>query len=134
MSQGGYLDDLPHHNSSALLASLQERAAARAQPTSSRSKHGRSSRRDRDLSDIDDSEYSGQRDDETESEDSWNTEDEEAEEARLAQEEWDEGIKQLQTAVQVMLLPFVGKWLGRKWSYWGELIAELRLRFGRFER
>lgn len=42
-------------------------------------------------------------------------------EEREAQQEWDEGIRQLQLAVQVLLFPFVGKWLGRKWSYWGEL-------------
>lgn len=41
-------------------------------------------------------------------------------EGREAQQEWDEGIRQLQLAVQVLLFPFVGKWLGRKWSYWGE--------------
>ncbi|PWN50174.1 hypothetical protein IE53DRAFT_379974 [Violaceomyces palustris] len=37
---------------------------------------------------------------------------------RLAQEEWDEGVRQLELAFKVMLLPFVGKWLGRKSSYW----------------
>lgn len=45
---------------------------------------------------------------------SWDSEEDE----RLAQQEWDEGIRQLQLAIQVMLCPFVGKWLGRKSSYW----------------
>jgi Mitochondrial import 2 len=42
------------------------------------------------------------------------------EEARLAQEEWEESIGQLNLALQVMVLPFFGKWLGRKMSYWRE--------------
>lgn len=49
------------------------------------------------------------------SQDSW-----EAEQHRLAQEEWDEGMRQLHLAVTVMLLPFLGKWMGRKWAYMGE--------------
>ncbi|TFL06735.1 hypothetical protein BDV98DRAFT_588967 [Pterulicium gracile] len=43
---------------------------------------------------------------------------EDSEELRLAQEEWDEGLRQLQQLVSALLLPFFGKWLGRKWSYW----------------
>lgn len=42
------------------------------------------------------------------------------EEAGLAQEEWEESIGQLNLALQVMVLPFFGKWLGRKTSYWCE--------------
>lgn len=42
------------------------------------------------------------------------------EEDRLAQQEWDESVAQLQLILQVMVVPFFGKWLGRKWSYWGE--------------
>jgi hypothetical protein len=41
-------------------------------------------------------------------------------ESRLAQQEWDESIEQLQQLVCIVLLPFLGKWLGRRWSYWGE--------------
>lgn len=37
----------------------------------------------------------------------------------LAQREWEESLDQLQQLVAVVLLPFVGKWLGRKWSYFG---------------
>jgi Mitochondrial import 2 len=42
------------------------------------------------------------------------------EEYRLAQQEWEEGLQQLQTLVSLVLLPFIGKWMGRKWSHWGE--------------
>jgi len=41
------------------------------------------------------------------------------EEYRLAQEEWEESLQQLQQLFSVVLLPFVGKWLGRRWSYVG---------------
>lgn len=47
---------------------------------------------------------------------SWDSEEEE----RRARQEWEDNIQQLNLALQVMLLPFFGKWLGRKWSYWGE--------------
>lgn len=54
---------------------------------------------------------------------SWDSE----EEARKAQQEWEESIAQLNLALQVMVLPFFGKWLGRKWSYWGALHAKSTL-------
>lgn len=41
------------------------------------------------------------------------------EEYRLAQEEWEESLQQLKQLVSVVLLPFVGKWMGRRWSHWG---------------
>jgi hypothetical protein len=41
------------------------------------------------------------------------------EEYRLAQEEWEESVEQLKQLVSVVLLPFVGKWMGRRWSRWG---------------
>jgi hypothetical protein len=41
------------------------------------------------------------------------------EEYQLALKEWEESLEQLQQLVAVLLLPFLGKWLGRKWSYWG---------------
>jgi len=34
------------------------------------------------------------------------------------QREWEENLKQLQLIVSVVLLPYIGKWLGRKWSFW----------------
>ncbi|KAF8585521.1 hypothetical protein K439DRAFT_1632519, partial [Ramaria rubella] len=40
------------------------------------------------------------------------------EEYRLAQQEWEESLEQLQTIVSLVVLPFFGKWLGRKWSHW----------------
>jgi hypothetical protein len=43
----------------------------------------------------------------------------EEEEYKLAQKEWEESMVQLQQLCAVVLLPFLGKWLGRKWSYWG---------------
>ena len=51
---------------------------------------------------------------------STNDSDDYDEEYRLAQQEWVESLEQLQTLVSVLLLPFLGKWLGRKWSHWGE--------------
>lgn len=42
------------------------------------------------------------------------------EEYRLAQQEWEESLQQLQQLVSVVMLPFFGKWLGRRWSHWGQ--------------
>lgn len=42
------------------------------------------------------------------------------EEYRLAQQEWEESLNQLQQLISVVLMPFIGKWLGRRWSYWGK--------------
>ncbi|KAF9523610.1 hypothetical protein CPB83DRAFT_775206 [Crepidotus variabilis] len=39
------------------------------------------------------------------------------EEYRLAQEEWEESLAQLSQLVSVVLLPFFGKWFGRKVSH-----------------
>lgn len=43
----------------------------------------------------------------------------EQEERRLALQEWEEGVYQFKMAFQLVLIPFFGKWLGRRWSYWG---------------
>lgn len=43
--------------------------------------------------------------------------DSEEEEQRLAQEEWDESVQQLQLLLTIVVLPFFGKWLGRRWSH-----------------
>lgn len=43
---------------------------------------------------------------------------EEFEQDQLARQEWDEGIRQLQMAFQLVIIPFLGKWVGRRWSYW----------------
>jgi Mitochondrial import 2 len=49
------------------------------------------------------------------------------EDHRIAQQEWEESLEQLAQIVSVVLLPFLGKWLGRRWSYWGERIHFLLL-------
>lgn len=41
------------------------------------------------------------------------------EEYELAQKEWEESLNQLQQLVGIVLLPFFGKWLGRRWSHIG---------------
>lgn len=55
-------------------------------------------------------------DDGDDDDDSTATDDSEAE--RLAKLEWDESVRQLQLLLDVVLLPFLGKWAGRKWAYW----------------
>lgn len=45
------------------------------------------------------------------------------EEYRRACEEWEEGVRQLQVAFQVVLIPLIGKWFGRRWSYWRTLTS-----------
>lgn len=46
---------------------------------------------------------------------SFGTDDEE-----LLEQEWKESIGQLQQLFGVVLLPIFGRWLGRKWSFWGQ--------------
>ncbi|KAF8320266.1 hypothetical protein DL93DRAFT_2045331, partial [Clavulina sp. PMI_390] len=43
------------------------------------------------------------------------------EELKIAQEEWEESVAQLQLIVSVVAMPFLGKWLGRRWSQWAYL-------------
>jgi len=38
------------------------------------------------------------------------------EELRLVQQEWEESLQQLQMLCSIVLLPFFGKWLGRRTS------------------
>lgn len=49
------------------------------------------------------------------SDSSFGTDDEE-----LLEQEWKESIGQLQQLLSVVLLPIFGRWLGRKWSFWGQ--------------
>ncbi|KAH7885884.1 hypothetical protein F5I97DRAFT_1927761 [Phlebopus sp. FC_14] len=49
------------------------------------------------------------------------------EEYRLAQQEWDESIEELQQLALVLILPWAGKFLGRKCSY---LLYDRYLRLG----
>ena len=53
----------------------------------------------------------------------FSSDDSDDEEYRLAQQEWEESLEQLAQVVSVVLLPFLGRWLGRRWSYWGEFIS-----------
>ncbi|KAF5312557.1 hypothetical protein D9619_002986 [Psilocybe cf. subviscida] len=39
------------------------------------------------------------------------------EEYQLAQQEWEESLDQLRQLVAIVLMPMVGKWLGRRWSH-----------------
>lgn len=57
--------------------------------------------------------------DDVESDDYDFEEESDNEDLRLAQEEWDESMQQLQLVVSVVAMPFLGKWLGRRWSQWG---------------
>ncbi|KAI0830611.1 hypothetical protein BC628DRAFT_1416146 [Trametes gibbosa] len=41
------------------------------------------------------------------------------EEDRLAEQEWQESLQQLQQLLAIVLLPYLGKFLGRRWSHWG---------------
>jgi hypothetical protein len=49
----------------------------------------------------------------------FSSDDSDDEEYRLAQQEWEESLEQLAQIASVVLLPFLGRWLGRRWSYWG---------------
>lgn len=40
-------------------------------------------------------------------------------ELRRAEEEWQESLEQLHLVISVVAMPFLGKWLGRRWSQWG---------------
>jgi Mitochondrial import 2 len=47
------------------------------------------------------------------------------EEYRLAQQEWEESLHQLQQLFAVVLLPIFGKWMGRRWSRLGSFTLEI---------
>jgi hypothetical protein len=48
------------------------------------------------------------------SEDSYDSDEEYA----LAQREWEESMEQLQQLVSIVVFPFLGRYLGRRWSFW----------------
>ncbi|TFK57053.1 hypothetical protein OE88DRAFT_1650605 [Heliocybe sulcata] len=53
------------------------------------------------------------------------------EEYRLAvEQEFQESLQQLQLILSVILLPYLGKWLGRRWSHWA-YARYLRLGLGK---
>lgn len=37
-----------------------------------------------------------------------------------AQEEWERSLEQLQLLLTMIIIPFVGKYFGRRFAYWGE--------------
>ena len=40
-----------------------------------------------------------------------------SERERQLEREWEEGVEQLKMITTIVLLPFFGKWLGKKWAY-----------------
>lgn len=48
-------------------------------------------------------------------------------ELQAAEREWEENVRQLQLAVSVLILPTIGKWLGRRWSYFRRFLLILFL-------
>lgn len=47
--------------------------------------------------------------------------DEESESSYDADLEWEESKEQIHMLLSMVIFPFVGKWLGRKFSFWGKL-------------
>lgn len=47
------------------------------------------------------------------------------EEDRIAQEEWEQSVQDIQRLFAAVLLPYVGKYFGRSFSYWGTQTAQL---------
>ncbi|WWC59559.1 uncharacterized protein I303_102115 [Kwoniella dejecticola CBS 10117] len=44
--------------------------------------------------------------------------DTEAEIEAMIQEEWEESLRQLEVVLSIVVMPTIGKWFGRMWSYW----------------
>ncbi|WWC68033.1 uncharacterized protein I206_101952 [Kwoniella pini CBS 10737] len=44
--------------------------------------------------------------------------DTEAEMEAMIQEEWEESLRQLEVVLSIVVMPTIGKWFGRIWSYW----------------
>ena len=38
-----------------------------------------------------------------------------------AEAEWQESLQQLELLLSMVLVPFIGKWLGRRCAFWGNL-------------
>ena len=45
-----------------------------------------------------------------------------------AQEEWERSLEQLQMLMTMILIPFAGKYFGRKFAYWSEFSRPISLR------
>lgn len=50
-----------------------------------------------------------------------------------AEREWKESLKQLELLLTIVIVPYLGKYFGRKCAYWGELHAFVLLFFMRVE-
>ncbi|WWC86811.1 uncharacterized protein L201_001690 [Kwoniella dendrophila CBS 6074] len=44
--------------------------------------------------------------------------DTEAEIEAMIQEEWKESLRQFEVVLSIVIMPTIGKWFGRMWSYW----------------
>ena len=59
----------------------------------------------------------------------YDSDEEESLARKMAQEEWEESLDQLHLVLSVVAMPFLGKWLGRRWSQWGEHCLSLPFSF-----
>ena len=50
------------------------------------------------------------------------SDDDDERERALIREEWEDSLRQMQMLFSIVLVPFFGKWMGRRWSYWGEFV------------
>jgi hypothetical protein len=41
----------------------------------------------------------------------------------MIQEEWEESLRQMEVVLSIIIMPFFGKWYGRRFAYWGERSA-----------
>lgn len=41
-----------------------------------------------------------------------------------AEAEWQESLQQMELLLSLVIVPFVGKWIGRRCAYWGRSIPE----------
>lgn len=45
----------------------------------------------------------------------------------MIQEEWEESLRQMEVVLSIIIMPFFGKWYGRRWAYWGECQCPIRV-------
>jgi hypothetical protein len=38
----------------------------------------------------------------------------------MIQEEWEENLRQFETMLSILIIPFFGRWYGRRFAYFGE--------------
>ncbi|KAI9636296.1 uncharacterized protein MKK02DRAFT_45001 [Dioszegia hungarica] len=46
------------------------------------------------------------------------SDDDRDEESAMIQAEWEESLRQMEMVLSIVIIPFFGKWWGRKWAYW----------------